>query len=45
MIDALISGKLIRDCELKESANGNPYTILWLINNNMVVVICAKVSH
>ena len=23
MIDALISGKLIRDCELKTSASGN----------------------
>jgi single-stranded DNA-binding protein len=25
MIDALISGKLLRDTELKTSANGNPY--------------------
>ena len=25
MLDALISGKLIRDCELKTSANGNDY--------------------
>jgi single-stranded DNA-binding protein len=25
MIDALINGKLIRDCELKTSANGNAY--------------------